>query len=596
MSRIAVLSNVNMNFVIRLLGKEAEVYQTEGYGNELGTLMNPASSYHAFAPEYTFLIMDLIELLEHELEPEAAKRKIQNWFGGMEAALKPEVIYYVSDAYLWGVELAAVFEPGRKAALEQLWQQELEGLCRRHGNVRMLPYRHLIESMGETTAFSMKMWYMGKILLSNEAQKQLCGLILEKLKIESRTPKKLLVLDLDNTLWGGLAGENDITPIELSEDHTGLAYKNLQRVILQMQCQGVLLAIVSKNNEQDAMELLEHHPHMVLRGEAFAAKRINWQPKHENIREIARELNLGTDSFVFWDDNPTERELIKEMLPEVAVPDFPDKPEELAPAMVEIYKEYFAKPSITEEDRKKTAQYAANSARQELERKAGSFEDYLKQLEIVMTRVNPEKHMERLTQLINKTNQFNLTTRRYTQGQIAELLQEDGKRVYLYSVADRFGDNGIVAAVIVNLGAGGVVSGMAAACGETSDLPGLRGCPVVEEFVMSCRVMGKNIEYAIIEDVEADLRENGYAFLRGMYLPTAKNQPVEELYDRLGYRRMEETCGDIGKPETEKNVSGEAGKSENGGNASGESLGVLYEIELSKTPKRMYRVKVVKEV
>lgn len=601
MSRIAVLSNVNMNLVIRMLGKEAEVYQAEGYGNELGTLMNPASSYHAFAPEYTFLIMDLMELLEHELEPETAKGKIQNWFGGLEAALKPEVIYYVSDAYLWGVELAAVFEPGRKAALEQLWQQELEELCRRHGNVRMLPYRHLIESMGETTAFSMKMWYMGKILLSNEAQKLLCGLILEKLKIETRTPKKLLVLDLDNTLWGGLAGENDITPIELSEDHTGLAYKNLQRVILQMQRQGVLLAIVSKNNEQDAMEILEHHPHMVLRSEAFAAKRINWQPKQENIRDIARELNLGTDSFVFWDDNPTERELIKEMLPEVAVPDFPDKPEKLAPAMVEIYKEYFAKSSITEEDRKKTAQYAANSARQELERKAGSFEDYLKQLEIVMTRVNPEKHMERLTQLVNKTNQFNLTTKRYTQGQMAEILQDEDKRVYLYSVADRFGDNGIVAAVIVNLGAIGAVSKRVGS-GKTAtdegflDLLGLQGCPVVEEFVMSCRVMGKNIEYAIMEDVEADLRESGYAFLRGMYLPTAKNQPVAELYDRLGYRRLEaEECGNAGKPESDGNVCGNTGKPESNGNVCGEPTGRVYEIELSKAPKRLHQVKVIRE-
>ena len=556
MPRIAILSNVNMNFVIRLLGSKAEVYQAEGYGNELGTLMNPASSYHAFAPEYTFLVMDLMELLEHEPETETAGVKIGNWFAGLESALKQEVVYYISDAYLWGVELAAIFDTGRKAALEQLWQQALEALCARHGNVRILPYRHLIEKMGEAAAFSMKMWYMGKILLSNEAQKQLCELILDALRIETRAPKKLLVLDLDNTLWGGLAGENDITPIELSEEHTGLAYKNLQRVILQMQRQGVLLAIVSKNNEQDAMEILEHHPHMVLRSDAFAAKRINWEPKHENIREIAKELNLGTDSFVFWDDNPTERELVREMLPEVAVPDFPEKPEELAPAMAEIYREYFAKPSVTEEDRNKTAQYAANSARQQLEKQSGSFEDYLKQLEIVMTRVNPEKHVERLTQLVNKTNQFNLTTKRYTQGQMAELLQEKEKRVYLYSVADRFGDNGIVAAVIVNL--------KPADGGNSGDVSRTERCPIVEEFVMSCRVMGKNIEYAIMEDVEKDLRESGYAFLRGIYLPTAKNQPVAELYDRLGYRRAE-------------NDKKEAGD--------------LYEIELAKAPERLHRVK-----
>ncbi len=549
MPKVAVLSNVNMNMVTRMLGKSAEVYQTEGYGNELGILMDKSSSYHAFGPRYTFLLMDLLELLEHDLEPAAASEKIGRWFSLLEATLCRETVYYVSDAYLWGVELGAVFEPGRKALLEQLWQQALEALQSRHENVRILPYRQLIECMGEAASFSPKMWYMGKILLSNEAQKQLCELIVHRLSVETRIPKKVLLLDLDNTLWGGLAGEHDISPIVLSEDHAGLAYKNLQRVILQMQKQGVLLGIVSKNNEADAEEIIEKHPHMVLRGECFAARRINWNPKHENIKEIARELNLGTDSFVFWDDNPAERELIREMLPEVEVPDFPDKPEELAPAMVSLYKTFFEKPAVTGEDREKTAQYAANAARVQLEQKAGSFEDYLEQMEIVIRSADPKGNLERLTQLVNKTNQFNLTTKRYTLGQLAEIVNSDIKRVYLYQVSDRFGDNGIVAAVIVNLE------------------PGQE--PVVEEFVMSCRVMGKRIEDAVIEAVERDLCALGAKALRGVYLPTAKNQPVAELYDRLGYERI----GDA-KDET------------------GNACGSLYRIELAAVPERSYRARV----
>ena len=515
--KIALLSNVNMDFVIRLLQKQAQVYQAQGYGNELGALMNPASAYHAFDPEITFLVMDLMEVLEHDLDRKAAEGRIAGWFDALEAALRPEKIYYVSDGYLWGPELSVLADAGRKAALEHLWQKRLEELLRSKRNVRILPYHHMVEEMGEENTFSAKMWYMGKILLGNGAQKKLCQLILDQVRTETMTVKKVLLLDLDNTLWGGLAGENDHVPVELSEDHVGLAYKNLQRVILQMQRQGVVLGIVSKNNETDAMEILACHPHMVLRPETFAVRRINWRPKHENIMEIAEELNLGLDSFVFWDDSPQERQLVKELLPEVEVPDFPERKEELPSAMAAIYKKYFAKAIVTEEDQARTAQYAANAVRKELREAAGGFEEYLRQLEIRAVRVDPRKHMERLVQLMNKTNQFNLTTRRYTQRQMEELLAEPDKRVYLYSVSDRFGDDGVVAAAVADC---------------TGDVP------VLTDFVMSCRVMGKNIEYAIVEDIESDLRESRYERVRGLYVPTAKNKPVEGLYESLGYERI----------------------------------------------------------
>lgn len=539
--KIALLSNVNMTFIIRMLKKEISVYESEGYGNELGTLMNPASSYHDFAPEITFLVMDLMELLEHELDMETARVRVKNWFDSLEGTLREDSIYYISDAYLWGAELAVLYDCGRKASLEQIWLSRLEECCAAHRNVRIFPYHHMIEEMGEVNAFSLKMWYMGKAVLGSEAQKKLCQIVLNKVELEKRVPKKVLLLDLDNTLWGGLAGEADHTPIVLSEDHSGLAYKNLQRVILQMQKQGVLLGIVSKNNEEDADGILSDHPHMVLRPQCFAVKKVNWKPKHENIREIAEELNLGLDSFVFFDDNPTERQLIKDMLPEVEVPDFPDRTEHLAPAMVEIYQKYFAKASVTNEDLEKTEQYAANARRNELKGNAGSFEEYLEQLAITMERMEPKERIERLTQLVNKTNQFNLTTRRYTQAQMQAVLETEAKHVYLYRVTDRFGDNGVVAAVIADLS------------GETAE---------VEEFAMSCRVMGKNIEYAIMDDVEQDLRALGVKTLRGKYLPTAKNKPVAGLYEQLGY----EKTGDL--PEG----------------------GAEYELELAKAPKRVYYV------
>ena len=564
--RIAVLSNVNMNYMIRLLKKEYEVYDSEGYGNELGTLMNPASSYHSFEPRITFLLMDLMEVLEHELDAAAGVSSIEQWFGMLENCLDSRCLYYISDAYLWGPELEVVWDPDRKRALEAIWQEKLNELCKKHSNVFILPYRHVIEKLGEENTFSLKMWYLGRIHHTNEAQKRLAELICEKTSLQSRIPKKVLALDLDNTLWGGLAGETDHTPIALSEDHGGLAYKNLQRVILQMQKQGVLLAIVSKNNEADAMEILEKHPHCVLRPQCFAAYRINWNPKHENIMELARELNLGIDSFVFWDDNPTERELVKTMLPEVAVPDFPGKPEELAPAMIAIYREYFEKASVTKEDLEKTESYAANARRSRLQGQTADFGEYLKLLKIDIIREDPNANVERLTQLVNKTNQFNLTTIRYDQSKMQDILQNENKKVFLYRVTDCFGDNGIVAAVIVALDGDRTADGTLTTSGGVGvdARPATGSIPAIEELVMSCRVMGKNIEYAIVEDVENQLEEAGYTGLAGKYIPTAKNKPVEQLYENLGYKIVNQTDEGV------KN----------------------YAIDLANRPKRVYYAKI----
>nr|WP_300836963.1 HAD-IIIC family phosphatase [uncultured Acetatifactor sp.] len=518
--RIAVLSNVNMNFAVRMLARElaaaepdTALYQPEGYGNELGTLLDASSSYEAFAPDITFLIMDLLEAVDHD--PDAGSERIESWFATLKAALHAERLYYVSDAFLWGPEAEILRGDDCRGALEHRWQECLRALCAQCPNVRILPYRHVIEEMGAENAFSLKMWYMGRILHTNEAQKRIVELLLHIIRLQRRIPKKVLLLDLDNTLWGGLAGEADHTPIMLSGEHTGLMYRNLQRVIAGMQKQGVLLGIVSKNNEKDAMDIISSHPQMVLRPEDFVAMKINWRPKPENIAEIARELNLGLDSFVFWDDSPAERTLVKASLPQVTVPDFPDRPEELTEAMVRIYRQYFEQAAVTSEDRQKTRQYAENAKRSALKTQALDFASYLRQLAMEISRESPEANSERLTQLVNKTNQFNLTTKRYELSAMQGLLQDAGKRVYLYRVKDCFGDNGIVAAVIVDL---------------------TEAVPMIDTFVMSCRVMGRNIENAIIEDIERELYRQGYTSLRAKYLPTAKNRPVENLFEKLDYR------------------------------------------------------------
>ena len=517
--RITLLSNVNMSSVSRRLSREAQVHQPSGYGNELGSMMNPDSDYNRFDPEITFVIMDLAELIEHEFEQEAAEAHVERWYATFAEAVRPDRIYYVSDVYLWSPELEAADLLTDRVALERLWTKRLADLCEKFPNVRKFPYRRMIAQLGEESAFSLKMWYMGKILLSNEAQKHLAELILRYVRMEYRTPKKVLVLDLDNTLWGGLAGENDTNPIALSDDHSGLAYKNHQRVIRQMQRQGVILAIVSKNNPEDAEEILKNHPHMVLRPECFAATRINWKPKSDNIKEIAEELNLGVDSFVFWDDSPQERMEVAQMLPQVTVPEFPENPEELAGAMTKIYHEYFEKSALTREDLDKTAQYAENAKRRQLQQSASNFYEYLKELKIVVTRVEADQHIKRLEDMINKTNQFNLTTERHNMSELQQILADPYQRVFAYRVEDTFGDNGVVACVIVDLS---------------------QSVPVIEEFLMSCRVMGKNVEFGILKDVELEMLDEHFTKLRGYYIPTARNKPVADFYEKAGYEMLGE--------------------------------------------------------
>lgn len=537
--KIALLSNVNMNYVIRLLKKEHQIYEAEGYGNELGILMNGQSSYHAFAPEITFLIMDLMELLGHELylpgenaegrvEPQRMHQlaaqgmpdRLRSWLEAIDACIRPGQVYYLSDAWLWGPEIHALPQPCIREQLEDKWLQGLVWLQQRHENVRIFPYRQIIGALGEENSFSLKMWYMGKILHTNEAQKRLAQEITALVETEQRVPKKVLLLDLDNTLWGGLAGEREHRPLELSEDHQGLTYKNAQRVIKLIEQSGAVLGIVSKNNEEDAMAVIRQHPHMVLRETDFAIWRINWSPKNENIREIAEALNLGLDSMVFWDDSPAERELVKQILPEVEVPDFPDRPEDMTAALVEIYERYFKKPRLTAEDREKTRQYAENEQRSRLERQTGDYEEYLRRLQIRVQPMDPAGHMERLVQLVNKTNQFNLTTIRYSQEEMQKTVEDSSKKVYLDRVEDCFGDYGIVSAVIADL---------------TQEIP------VIEEWVLSCRVMGRGVEDALLERIETELLQEGYTCLRGRYVPTAKNKPVAELYDRLGYHIIEQS-------------------------------------------------------
>ncbi len=515
--KIAVLSNVNLEPVNRLLMRieDIEVFETEGYGNELGVLLNRESALYTFNPEIIFLFIDVMELIGHELDLQIAESKIGEWFELFENSLQGNIIYYVSDAYVYGTEMGVIWDRCLKLSIEYVWMKKLKKTLENHSGIRCFYYSEMVNRIGEENTFSKKMWYMGRVLHSLDFHKILVKEIEHRINLETKVCKKVLLLDLDNTLWRGLAGEHDNVPIMLSDDGIGLAYKNFQRVLKQMQLQGVVLGVVSKNNKDDAMDIIINHPHMILREKDFSVIKINWKNKNENIVEIANELNIGMESIVFVDDNPLEQALVKETLPEVVVPEFPSRPEELTSFMSSIYHEFFEKPVITQEDANKTEQYQKNRERKNLLEKSIDFDSYLNNLDMNLIRVSPEEYKERFVQLVNKTNQFNLTTRRFSEQQVSEIIQNKDEDVFLYRLTDKFGDNGIVVAAIVEFGNEARIS----------------------EFTMSCRVMNRQIENAVIEDMENAARERGYQVLFAAYKPSKKNKPVESLYPSLGYKR-----------------------------------------------------------
>lgn len=332
--------------------------------------------------------------------------------------------------------------------------------------------------------------------------------------------KKCLVLDLDNTLWGGVVGEDGVEGIKLSGDYPGKAFHLFQEALLQLQKQGVILTICSKNNLEDVKTVFEQNPYMLLHEEHFAAFKVNWQDKVTNIRELSSELNIGLDSMVFIDDNERERELICQQLPDVVVPDFPKQPYMLLAFIEKVVEDYFQIYKLTNEDKKKTEQYKIRAKRESEKHNFIDITEYIRSLHIELNIEQANKYnIPRIAQLTQKTNQFNLTTRRYEETDIEQFVNE-GDYIYCLDVKDKFGDDGITGVIIVK-------------CNDQ--------VAVIDNVLLSCRVLGKNIEYAFVKSVLNRLKENGFTSVRAEYLPTNKNIQVAEFYDKIGFVKVFES-------------------------------------------------------
>lgn len=383
-------------------------------------------------------------------------------------------------------------------------------------------------TIGRDRFYDRRQYYWTKQPFSDEGVVRLAEYLWSGVRATFMGPKKVLVLDLDNTIWGGVVGETGPLDVELGETAAGEAYRDFQRLVKELADLGCLIAVCSKNNPKDAREPFELNPNMLLRLGDITAFEASWKPKVAAIRRISTVLELGLDTFVFFDDEPAEREHVRQALPDVEVVDVPDDPADYRQAL--LHGLWFEAVRTTDEDRLRTKQYRIEGERRQSRSSLETLDDYLCSLDMIgeVDEIN-ENSLERVVQLIGKTNQFNLTTRRHSRDFIVGLLSRPETVGLTLRMRDRFGDYGLVSVII-------------AVCDDSNTSNKLR----IDTWIMSCRIIGRTAEQFLFNALLDHSKMLRYSELIGEYVPSKKNAIVADLYDRLGFSKCSESfAGDI---------------------------------------------------
>jgi FkbH-like protein len=372
----------------------------------------------------------------------------------------------------------------------------------------------LAAAVGYESWFDPKQWHVAKLPFSQELNPLYADHVLRVVGAANGVARKCLVLDLDNTLWGGVIGDDGIDRIALGQgDPLGEAFVAMQETAKGLRRRGIILAVCSKNDDAVARSVFREHPDMILKEEDIAVFQANWQDKASNLQAIAAALKIGTDALVFVDDNPAEREQIRQVLPEVAVPELSEDPSDY-PSLV-LSGGYFESLSFTDDDRQRADQYRANAERAQLAESSRDMGDYLVSLGMVIRFSNfDETGRSRIAQLTNRSNQFNLTTRRYDDAAISAFAARSDAFTLQVRLSDRFGDNGMISVVI---------------CVEEVD------AWRIDTWLMSCRVLNRRVEEAVLDVLAVNALGSGIRHLVGHYVPTEKNGMVRDHYRRLGF-------------------------------------------------------------
>lgn len=523
--KIAIISNVTAALLAARLSKAHEVVLPDGFGNWIQPCLDPGSNIYRANPEAIFVLLDGGSLFPTEASDETCRETLAFAADAIKTLAKnlPDVMMFIGTIDVPQVAFLPMSDARRERKLENEFYCSIENLIQAHKNIVFFELKKLVEDIGRDAFYDTKMRYLGGMPFSIKALQKIGDEIDFCLKAYSGKRHKVLAVDLDNTLWHGVVGEDGPLGIQLAPEKSGMPYTEFQQRLKELREMGVLLVVLSKNNQADVEEVFSKNKAMILHNDDIAAFSINWAPKPENLINLASELNLGRDSFVFVDDNPAEREAMKAMLPEVAVPEFPIDAAKLPSFIDSVYRRYFLSLRTTDEDRRKTLLYRAEGARQMLREKSASLDSYLDSLQIKVDihRVR-DAEIDRVAQLTQKTNQFNLTTRRYTVHDIGAMAKRDDCIILTAHAKDRFGDNGLIAVLIAKQ-TGAVMN--------------------IDTLLMSCRVMGRTIEHALMNEFEHLAREAGVKKITAEYLPTRKNSPVVMFFEQMGYALVGEHDG-----------------------------------------------------
>jgi len=517
-------------------------------------VLNQNSGLYQFKPDITFLILDTRHILgehffswysvPHDDRPKIIDTKISeienicNTFTKNSDSKLVVTSLQIPNYSPYGINEESVLRSLKEVISEinaELFQWN------KSGKIFTYDFNEFIRKFGENNIFNYKQFFSGDIKISTEYIPRFVNELMGYIYAVTGTSKKCIVLDLDNTLWGGVIGEDGFDNIKLGDNPVGFSFVEFQKRLLALNQRGIILAINSKNNFDDAIEVIQKHPNMILKEDNFACVKINWEDKVSNLQKIAEELNIGLDSMVFFDDDPINQEYVRESLPGVLVADLPKDSSQYAQIITEMKE--FDVLKITEEDTKRRHMYLGQKKRKELERKVGNFNEFLKQMNI---EVNVQKansfSIPRISQLTLKTNQFNLTTKRYQEEEIEKISSSDDKIVECVKVSDKFGDNGITGTYIVE---------------KKNDEEW-----IIDTFLLSCRIMGRGVEEIMMNQIIENAKLLGIKRIKGKFIPTAKNKPAENFYEKLGFKKEEEfwvfnTDNTIKKPEHIKVIKNE---------------------------------------
>jgi FkbH-like protein len=533
-ARVAVVGFATTQYyagVLRGLGTAAgfplATYEPE-YDTVHQTLLDEDSELYSYRPDFIVFLTAVQRLRHRLLTADPAERpgvglreadelvslvRIASQIPGVTVVVNEFVVPYERP---WGnFSLRVDASPAR---IVRAVNDRLREAAAAADNVYTVDCDHIAAWAGKKAWFDERLWFHSKSFCHPEVLPQVAGQALDVFRAVKGNSLKCIALDLDNVLWGGTIGDDGMEGIRLGELGDGEAYVHFQLWLKQLRDRGLVLAVCSKNDEEKALAPFRGHPGMALREADVSCFVANWVDKAQNLREIARRLNIGLDSIVFLDDSPFERNLVRELAPEVCVPELPADPADFVPYLESL--NLFEAGQFSEEDRKRAGFYTANALRESELQKYASVDEYLAGLgsTAVFERFD-DYHLPRIAQLVQKTNQFNLTTVRHTAEELRRFADDPSYFPFYVTLADRFGDNGLISVVI----------------GRREG-----SCLDIVSWLMSCRVMSRRLEEFALDRLVEVAHDAGFTRLRGRYVPTAKNGLVSKHYERLGFRLVDE--------------------------------------------------------